>query len=191
MAAIELGFRQPYLVEHALVSKFRERPMRMRDLFNLWDVDQSGAIDVFEFRDALKQLGIVANDGDINALFAQWDTDESGELDFDELSRGVHQAMELEREARKAALKAQGLDEVAIRDEDADATGHAAPCVTEVLWQEIVGRTDELFEVVDRLHPLYERSLKGLLEEEVCHMHSSGHKRAEWRALPLCSLVYV
>ena len=137
----------------------RDRPSS-RQLFHEWDLDASGLIDAEEFRHAMTMLQI--NDveqQDIDALFAKWDEDGSGEIDFEELHEGITAAIKAEKEARRTALAAS-----LSAAEKVVPTRKAS--LAEGLWSKIASRTDELFEVAVKMHPLYARSLSELLAGE-------------------------
>lgn len=53
-------------------------------MFNLFDTDQSGAIDEKELRDAMKALGFEASKPEVAKMIAEIDKDGSGTIDFDE-----------------------------------------------------------------------------------------------------------
>ena len=153
----------PYLVEKALCVRWNENPVRMKDLFHEWDVDASGLIDKDEFRSACTGLGIIGGaDGishaDVDGLFQMWDVDGSGEIDFEELSDAIKAAVKAEKAARKAATLVLKTEEI--------KAAEVSSSLTEQTWKRVCMRTDELFEVVEKLRPAFSKSLKELLTEE-------------------------
>lgn len=61
---------------------------RVVDLFHAWDEDDSGFIDLKEFRKAMRCLGFdAAPREEIEAVFNQLDEDSSGSLEYKELNR--------------------------------------------------------------------------------------------------------
>ena len=234
----------PYLVEKALSTRYRENPLAMQDLFASWDTDHSGYIDLDEFRYAIKLMEIGGvTEADVDALFHIWDEDDSGEIDFSELNEGMRKAIKAENEARLEAItpaepreksfrvasfkvvtkkimtansvvsemrkrhhsaedvhdlhteSGAGLADGTVVPEagskladgtvaDAAARAEAAAaaggegeheeeptavhelCLAEVVWGDVVSRTDELYEVLEKLHPAYHSALSALLKEE-------------------------
>lgn len=68
---------------NALASKLqRKHYQACFDVFNALDADQSGHIDIYEFREGLTKLGKSTQDAD--KTFQQADIDKSGHLDFPE-----------------------------------------------------------------------------------------------------------
>lgn len=65
---------------------------RISDLLRQWDTDCNGLIDRYEFRAAVKYLGIYLPYETVDALFYAWDTDGSGSLDYVELMMKARRA---------------------------------------------------------------------------------------------------
>ena len=57
------------------------------DLFVIWDADKSGKVNRFEFRDAVRTLGLPAPDDACDLLFEEYDQDGSGEVAYEEYVR--------------------------------------------------------------------------------------------------------
>ena len=64
---------------------------RVIDLFRVWDADNSGRIDKFEFRKAVRTLGFGEAQEDVDAVFDSFDTDGGGQVEYAELNRILHQ----------------------------------------------------------------------------------------------------
>ena len=58
---------------------------RIGELLRTWDTDKNGLIDRYEFRNAVKYLGIFLPYETVDSLFDAWDADGSGSLDYREL----------------------------------------------------------------------------------------------------------
>ncbi|CAF1131181.1 unnamed protein product [Didymodactylos carnosus] len=56
----------------------------LRQAFDLFDADASGAISSKEFKQALWALGIRASEQEIQQMFKAIDADENGEIEFEE-----------------------------------------------------------------------------------------------------------
>jgi len=156
----------PYIVEKALCVKFVQNPVYMKDIFREWDTDGSGEISLDEFRQALTMLGINGfrdvQEADVDALFQLWDADGSGEIDFEELAIAIKAAIKAEKQVRRVAI-----DPALSRVEGQIAIpGKDKLTLTESSWAKVAARTDELYEVLDLLYPLFAKSLKCLLSEE-------------------------
>ena len=156
----------PYIVEKALCVKFVQNPVYMKDIFREWDTDGSGEISLDEFRQALTMLGINGfrdvQEADVDALFQLWDADGSGEIDFDELAIAIKAAIKAEKQVRRVAI-----DPALSRVEGQIAIpGKDKLTLTESSWAKVAARTDELYEVLDLLYPLFAKTLKCLLSEE-------------------------
>lgn len=60
---------------------------KFKNLFGEWDEDKSGAVDKFEFRSAVRALGIVASDAECDATFVELDFNRDGTISYDEYIR--------------------------------------------------------------------------------------------------------
>lgn len=65
----------------------------MQKQFKIIDDDNSGNIDMSEFRKAIKDFRIDLNDTEIQTVFSAFDRDGSGSIDYDEFVRGVRGPM--------------------------------------------------------------------------------------------------
>jgi Ca2+-binding EF-hand superfamily protein len=61
--------------------------------FKIMDDNNSGTIDVREFKKAIKDFKVDLNDNEIQIVFLAFDRDGSGEIDYDEFVRGVRGPM--------------------------------------------------------------------------------------------------
>jgi calcyphosin len=61
--------------------------------FKIMDDDNSGNIDISEFRKAMKDFRIDLNENEIQLVFSSFDRDGSGTIDYDEFVRGVRGPM--------------------------------------------------------------------------------------------------
>jgi hypothetical protein len=65
----------------------------MQKQFKIMDDNNSGTIDMGEFKKAVKDFRIDLNDQEIREVFQHFDRDSSGEIDYDEFVRGVRGPM--------------------------------------------------------------------------------------------------
>ena len=64
----------------------------MRTVFQCFDVNKLGGIDLQELQSAVKVLGISINPREVAKMFHAADTDGSGEVDFDEFTAIMHKS---------------------------------------------------------------------------------------------------
>jgi len=129
----------------------------MKDLFKAWDVDESGLIDLEEFRSAVATLHVDVRERDVDALFEQYDVDGSGAIDFWELDTAIQAGWQAQTEGWKKALR------VSIPDAQNDASFERTP--TEQVLKRVMTRTDELYTVIEKLRPAYQACLASLLRD--------------------------
>jgi Ca2+-binding EF-hand superfamily protein len=65
----------------------------MQKQFKIMDDNNSGNIDMYEFKKAVKDFRIDLNDNEIQQVFGAFDRDGSGAIDYDEFIRGVRGPM--------------------------------------------------------------------------------------------------
>ena len=56
----------------------------LKQEFDLYDIDNSGFIDLRELRDLLEKLGESLSDEEMIQAFSELDSDQSGEIEFSE-----------------------------------------------------------------------------------------------------------
>lgn len=61
----------------------------MQRQFKIMDDNNSGSIDISEFKKAVKDFRLELNEQETQAVFSAFDRDGSGEIDYDEFVRGV------------------------------------------------------------------------------------------------------
>ena len=93
---------------------------KIREMFELFDADGGGTIDVPELTAALVNLGISDTSAEIDKLVEQIDADGSGEIDFDEF-RDVMVQLLSQRDSSAEIYKAfdffsQGKDRINLND---------------------------------------------------------------------------
>ena len=64
-------------------------PEALRTVFECFDIDNSGGIDLIEMQTAMKVLGIPCTDQKVKDMFKEADADHSGEIDFKEFCQVV------------------------------------------------------------------------------------------------------
>jgi calcyphosin len=65
----------------------------MQKQFKIMDDNNSGTIDMSEFKKAVKDFRLELNEQEIQQVFSAFDRDGSGEIDYDEFVRGVRGPM--------------------------------------------------------------------------------------------------
>lgn len=75
----------------ALKATLLDNSIKIFQLFELWDEDGSGSINLNEFKRALRMLGIKGNASEVEDLFTMFDRDGSGEVNLTELKRGLEE----------------------------------------------------------------------------------------------------
>eukprot|EP01052_Picozoa_sp_SAG31_P008083 SAG31_NODE_399_length_16247_cov_19.137540_11_plen_526_part_00 len=70
----------------ALLSQFNDLPMSLQDVFDKYDIDNSGSLDKEEVSHAAAMLGLVIGTNDIDRTFAEMDTDGDGTISFSEFN---------------------------------------------------------------------------------------------------------
>ena len=112
-AEVELGQLEtsagpPDVQLGALIIK---RNLKIGDLVSKWDVSGDGLVDRGEFRKSVKELGVKAEDTEIDALFDSLDSDGSGELDVAELKELLTRLKETAQQesTRRAEIKVSTL----------------------------------------------------------------------------------
>ena len=88
------GITLVFVAERALncVTKcFTMRQDKVKKAFEAFDEDDSGNLDLDEFREAIASLGMTLTDSQYDALVLEVDSDGSGEIDLDEFSVAIEQ----------------------------------------------------------------------------------------------------
>lgn len=69
----------------SIENKFsQERLDEMREVFRMFDADNSGTLDINELRDVMHSIGLAPEDWEIRAMIAEVDGDNSGSIDWSE-----------------------------------------------------------------------------------------------------------
>ena len=63
-----------------------EQIIELFEVFNMFDTDESGAIDVKELKQVMYDLKMNPSEEEIKAMIASVDLDGSGEIDFEEFA---------------------------------------------------------------------------------------------------------
>jgi len=82
-----------------------EQNQEIREAFDLFDTDGSGAIDARELKVAMRALGFEAKKEEIQKMMQDADHDGSGTIEFDEFSKAMTQKI-LNRDPKDEILKA-------------------------------------------------------------------------------------
>ena len=107
-------------------------------LFEAADTDHSGSLDRFEFRRAMRRLGIGLSSAQVEQLVEAVDSDRSGEISYEEFVQAIHKP---EPEPEPEPEAEQRLDAAAsmLRDVESSTSGweHERP------WPEAICPADE------------------------------------------------
>ena len=108
LGQLETSAGPPDVQLGALIIK---RNLKIGDLVSKWDVSGDGLVDRGEFRKSVKELGVKAEDTEIDALFDSLDSDGSGELDVAELKELLTRLKETAQQesTRRAEIKVSTL----------------------------------------------------------------------------------
>ena len=71
---------------------YDDRPdeeLTAEEVFARYDTDNSGSIDIDEFKVMLPYLGILVNEAKAERIFRRFDADGGGDIDFDEFQSAV------------------------------------------------------------------------------------------------------
>ena len=74
-------------IAYSLRDALSRSASRVIDLFRQWDEDESGSVEIHEFRRAIAALGFDAPIAEVDAVFKQLDADGSGQLEYKELNK--------------------------------------------------------------------------------------------------------
>jgi calcyphosin len=89
----------------------------MQKQFKIMDDNNSGTIDMSEFKKAMRDFKVDLNDAELRAVFTTFDRDGSGEIDYDEFVRGVRGPMnDFRKKIAMAAFKKIDKDNSGILD---------------------------------------------------------------------------
>ena len=84
----EAGQRDPDLDDPKLRKYLdEEQIVELKGVFEMFDVDGSGAIDVKELKQVMQNLGMNPTDEEVARMMAEADEDQSGEIDFNEFAQ--------------------------------------------------------------------------------------------------------
>ena len=64
-----------------------EQITELKGVFEMFDVDQSGAIDVKELKQVMQNLGMNPTDEEVQRMMQEADEDDSGAIDFIEFAK--------------------------------------------------------------------------------------------------------
>ena len=111
-------------VAEQLKEIIRVNYLKVMDVFQTWDVDESGSVDKKEFAEVLESLGYDATTEEYEDVFDGFDLDRSGSLDYKELSRKLRQTVartaEKPRQSSRTPPAEEGTDDDIMRALEAD-----------------------------------------------------------------------
>ena len=71
------------------LAELESHPLTVRELFDLYDEDESGNLDIKELPDFLRALDMAPSQAQCEAIMEKYDTNKNGFLSFDEVARLV------------------------------------------------------------------------------------------------------
>ena len=95
-------------IDSRLGEVLRKRNIKIGEVVTQWDKDRGGSVDLDEFTQRTKEIGLKADPAEVKDLFERWDDDLSGELEIEELKEQLQQLQQVsadEVEERKAYKK--------------------------------------------------------------------------------------
>lgn len=109
-----------------------EQQNKLRDTFELFDLDRSGSIDKTEMQEGLAAtLGVSLTDHEAGRLFSCFDEDGSGEVEYKEVFQWLDSDRALRQPRRKRKVKGDGL--VGVEKEATQVAIEVAPFSEEIL----------------------------------------------------------
>eukprot|EP01012_Entosiphon_sulcatum_P056417 TRINITY_DN8007_c0_g1_i1.p1 TRINITY_DN8007_c0_g1~~TRINITY_DN8007_c0_g1_i1.p1 ORF type:complete len:1333 (-),score=361.12 TRINITY_DN8007_c0_g1_i1:6-4004(-) len=84
----------------------------LQEIFNKYDTDGSGSIELEEWREAMKDLGVAANDDVIEALFKRYDADGGGSIEYEEFIRYAQPSSQGEEAGTSERSRAEEVERI-------------------------------------------------------------------------------
>jgi Ca2+-binding EF-hand superfamily protein len=120
----------PAKLGEALQQKM-EGGMKAKDFFDIMDKNGDGSISKMEFRQSMRELGLMKESGsskEVDALFAELDSDGGGDLDLQEITKALKDLRLKAKEVAAAGVVAK--EQAAFWKQRAEQTRAAAATVT-------------------------------------------------------------
>mmetsp|Transcript_18649 Transcript_18649/g.32313 ORF Transcript_18649/g.32313 Transcript_18649/m.32313 type:complete len:430 (+) Transcript_18649:43-1332(+) len=67
--------------------------LEVKEMFQVWDTDGSGDIDLYEFQNAAAALGVLLSNAKAQEMFDSIDADKSGKLEYNEFNNWIKKAV--------------------------------------------------------------------------------------------------
>merc|ERR1711959_112477 len=141
-----------------LKDKFRESSVHIRDSFRRFDRDHSGALNMAEFRDALKQFNFDVTDQELITIMRKFDPNGDGSIRYDEFCASV-----LEDDYKAVEHSAGGqvmhgankFTEAKAQEEEAKNAEEEQKQKQERLNELLGAFREQLFPYKDQIQPLF------------------------------------
>lgn len=151
-----------------LKEKFRESSVLIRDSFRRFDRDHSGALNMAEFRDALKQFNFDVTDQELITIMRKFDPNGDGSIRYDEFCASVLETdyKEVEHSSGGQVLHGQNKYTEAKEQEDEKAKAEVEQKAKQERLNELLGAfREQLFPYKDQIQPMFVE----------CDKHGDGH----------------
>eukprot|EP00339_Tiarina_fusa_P019765 CAMPEP_0117035168 /NCGR_PEP_ID=MMETSP0472-20121206/24994_1 /TAXON_ID=693140 ORGANISM="Tiarina fusus, Strain LIS" /NCGR_SAMPLE_ID=MMETSP0472 /ASSEMBLY_ACC=CAM_ASM_000603 /LENGTH=178 /DNA_ID=CAMNT_0004744559 /DNA_START=1335 /DNA_END=1871 /DNA_ORIENTATION=- len=141
----------PKDVESGRVQHVSELPQdkidAIKEVFNLFDVDKSGNIDVHELVQVFETLGQEISELEARELIAELDQDGDGELSFEEFAAYFQETMDMEAEDPEETIRS--MFSIFDRNNDGDITTGEFTAILQRLGSSLT--LDDIQAVVDEI----------------------------------------
>jgi len=141
-----------------LKEKFRESSVLIRDSFRRFDRDHSGALNMAEFRDALRQFNFDVSDQELITIMRKFDPNGDGSIRYDEFCASVleddYKAVE-HSSGGQVLHGANKFTEAKQEEEDAKKAEEEQKFKQERLNELLGAFREQLFPYKDQIQPLF------------------------------------
>merc|ERR1712159_888734 len=141
-----------------LKDKFRESSVLIRDSFRRFDRDHSGALNMAEFRDALRQFNFDVTDQELITIMRKFDPNGDGSIRYDEFCASVLEEDYKEVEAHPGGQVMHGENAHTKFDKDKEAAEkeqEEAKKKQERLNELLGAFREQLFPYRDQIQPMF------------------------------------
>ena len=81
-------------IDARLGEVLRKRNIKIAEVVTQWDKDRGGSVDLDEFSQRSKEIGLKAEPAELKDIFARWGPDSSGELGIEGLKESLRKLQE-------------------------------------------------------------------------------------------------
>ena len=124
-----------------------EKVSAIKEVFDLFDADDSGTIDVEELVEVFGTLGQEISELEAEDLIANFDKDGDGELSFEEFAEYFQQTLDMEEEDPDAMV--HNLFSMFDKNDDGDVTTQEFAFVLQKLGKQLTA--DDIQAVIDEV----------------------------------------